>query len=208
MHRTGGLEVVEFDRFQQYVEIVGNWWENAITLLFFNLMTWKAQIRCKVIYTRSNFCLILVIYCGFWPKNGSKSFVPSFQLKFDDVTATLSLIALSRNIFHKLILILYYSMPTLVKIECHLHGQKNKSTLQNLQNPYCSIVLANIWWRHCYVVFSCIVMNFFHKLTFVLSYVIPKFVKIRCHLQSKRNRSTFAQWWEGVVATPQHLPFL
>ena len=30
----------------------------------------------------SNFCLLLVIYCGFWPKNRSKSLL--FQLKIDD----------------------------------------------------------------------------------------------------------------------------
>ena len=31
----------------------------------------------------SNFCLLLVIYCGFWPKDRSKSLL--FQLKIDDV---------------------------------------------------------------------------------------------------------------------------
>ena len=28
------------------------------------------------------------------------------------------------------------------------------------QNPYRSIVSAKIWWRHCDVVFDCIVMYF------------------------------------------------
>ena len=31
----------------------------------------------------SNFCLLLVIYCGFWSKNRSKSLL--FQLKIDEV---------------------------------------------------------------------------------------------------------------------------
>ena len=48
--------------------------------------------------------------------------VPLFRLKFDGVTATLSLIVLSRNFFDKLILTLSYFMPKLVKIECHLQG--------------------------------------------------------------------------------------
>ena len=47
MHGTGGHEVVVFDWFQRYVKIVKNWWKSAITLLFFNLMTWKAQVRLK-----------------------------------------------------------------------------------------------------------------------------------------------------------------
>ena len=51
--------------------------------------------------------------------------VPSFWLKFDDVTVTLSLAVLSGNIeifFWECILILPYSIPNFVKIECHLHG--------------------------------------------------------------------------------------
>ena len=32
------------------------------------------------------------------------------------------------------------------------------------QNPYRSIVSAQIWWRHCDVVFSCILINFFTNL--------------------------------------------
>ena len=39
--------------------------------------------------------------------------------------------------------------------------------------------------------FNCIVMIFFHKLTFILSYSMSKFVKIECHLYGKKNRSTF-----------------
>ena len=47
--------------------------------------------------------------------------IPSFQLKFDNITVALSLIVLSR-IFYKLTLILSYSIPKFVKIECHLQG--------------------------------------------------------------------------------------
>ena len=61
----------------------------------------------------------------------------------DDLIATLSLIVLSRNFFYKHILILSYSMLKLVKIECHLHGKKNRPAFQNFQNPNRFIILAN-----------------------------------------------------------------
>ena len=51
-------------------------------------------------------------------------------------------------------------------------------------------------------------MNFSYHLTLILSYSIPKFVKIECHLHGHKNRSTFAQWPGGggvVVATPSTL---
>ena len=51
MHRTGGREVVVFDQFQRYVEIVRKSRKSAITLSFFNLITGKAQVRCKVTET-------------------------------------------------------------------------------------------------------------------------------------------------------------
>ena len=55
--------------------------------------------------------------------------VPLFQLKFNDVTMTLSLIVLIvMNFFYKLTLILSYSIPKFVKIECHFQDYKNKST--------------------------------------------------------------------------------
>ena len=38
-HRTGDREVVVFDRFQRYVEIVRKLMKSAITLSFSNLMT-------------------------------------------------------------------------------------------------------------------------------------------------------------------------
>ena len=47
---------------------------------------------------------------------------PLFQLKFDDVTVTLSLIVLSRIFFNKLTLILFYLTPKFAEIEYHLHG--------------------------------------------------------------------------------------
>ena len=31
------------------------------------------------------------------------------------------------------------------------------------QKPYRSIVLAEIWWRDCYINLNCIVMNFFSQ---------------------------------------------
>ena len=42
----------------------------------------------------------------------------------------------------------------------------------------------------------------------ILSYFIPKFVKIECRLHGKKNRSTFAQLGGrgAVVATPSTLP--
>ena len=46
--------------------------------------------------------------------------VPSFQLKFDDVTVMLSLIVLSRFFLQTNLDTIF--MPKFVKIECHLHG--------------------------------------------------------------------------------------
>ena len=89
MHGTGGREVVVFDWFQRYVEIVRKLMKKCYNSFIFNLLTWKAQVRCKVIQTTLQY---QIIYYGFWPKMG--------------------------------------------------------------QNPNHSIVLANIWWRHCDVVFS------------------------------------------------------
>ena len=66
-----------------------------------------------------------------------------------------------------------------VKIECHLHSQKNRKTFQN---PDHSVVLADI--DDITVMLSLIVLSiiFFHELTLVLSYSIPKFVENECHL--------------------------
>ena len=52
--------------------------------------------------------------------------IPSFWLIFDDVTVTLSLVVLSCIFFHKLTFVLSYSIAKVVKIECHLHAQKNR----------------------------------------------------------------------------------
>ena len=89
--------------------------KSAITLSFGNVMTSKAQVRCKV----TEATLLLP---GFLAKKWVKILiVPAFRLKLDDVTVSLSLIVLSR-FFYKLTLILSYFMPKFVKIECHLHG--------------------------------------------------------------------------------------
>ena len=48
MHVTGVRVVVVFDRFERYVKIVRKLMKSAITLSFFNLMTLKEQVRCKV----------------------------------------------------------------------------------------------------------------------------------------------------------------
>ena len=71
----------------------------------------------------SNVCDLLVIYFGFWPKNGSKSLsFHRFGQKFDDVSVALSLNVLPMNFFTKLTLILSYFIPKFVKIEYDLHG--------------------------------------------------------------------------------------
>ena len=82
------------------------------------------------------------------------------------------------NLFYELTLVISYSRQKFVKIECHLHGKKNKSTFQN---PDHSLVLADI--DDVTLTFSLIVLSkvFFHELTLVLSYFIPKSVKTECH---------------------------
>ena len=45
------------------------------------------------------------------------------------------------NSFYELTLVLSYSMQKFAKIECHLHGKKNRSTFQNPDHP---VVLADI----------------------------------------------------------------
>ena len=58
----------------------------------------------------------------FLAKNWVKIIIPPLlQLKFDDVTVTLSLIVLSRIFFNKLTLILFYLTPKFVEVEYHLH---------------------------------------------------------------------------------------
>ena len=65
------------------------------------------------------------------------AFGQSFWLKFGDVTVT-SLDCIVMNFFHKLTLVLSYQIPKFAEIE---YGWKTRSTFQN---PYRSIVLANI----------------------------------------------------------------
>ena len=55
--------------------------------------------------------------------------VPSFWKRFYDVTVMLSLVVLSK-LFPQLTFLLSYFMPKFVKIECHLHGEKNRSTFK------------------------------------------------------------------------------
>ena len=62
MHGTGGREVVVFDSFQRHIEIVRKLKKSAITLSFFNLMTCKAQVRCKVIETKRKFWMIFCLF--------------------------------------------------------------------------------------------------------------------------------------------------
>ena len=83
--------------------------KSVVTLSLDNVMTSKAQVRCKSIEATLLYqiCLFLSIYYDFWPKKWVKILnVWSFWLKFDDVTVTLFLTVLSRNFFNKLILIL------------------------------------------------------------------------------------------------------
>ena len=91
-----------------------------------------------------------------------------FRLKFDDVTVTLSLIVLSLIFFHKITSVLSYSMLKFVKIECHLHGWKNRSTFQNPYRLAFWLIFDDV---NCDVVFNCIVMNFFANLPWY--YLIP-----------------------------------
>ena len=67
------------------------------------------------------------------------------------------------------------------------------------QNPYCSIVLGQNLMTSLDVVFNCIVMNFFQKLTSILSYSMPKFVKIECHLHGQKNSSIFQNPYRFIV---------
>ena len=66
-------------------------------------------------------------------------------------------------------------MQKFVKIEFHLHGYKNRSTFQN---PDHSVVLVDI--DDVTVTSSLIVLSrsSFHELALILSYSVPKFVKI------------------------------
>ena len=99
MHGTGGSwscgVVSFFNRFQRYVEIVRKWWKSSS----------KPQVRCKSIEATSlyHLCLLLLIFYDFWQKKWVKILVvPSFRLKLDDVTVTLSLIVLSWFFFTNL----------------------------------------------------------------------------------------------------------
>ena len=78
------------------------------------------------------------------------------------------------------------------------------------QNPHRSIV--SVKFDNVTVTLSLIVLSriLCYKLILILSYLLPKFVKVECHLHAQKNRSTFAQWGMGggVVATPQHPPFV
>ena len=58
-------------------------------------MTSKAQISCKVI--EATFCIkfLFSVTMVFGQKMGKILVAPSFRIKFDDVTVTLSLIILS-----------------------------------------------------------------------------------------------------------------
>ena len=110
-------------------------------------MTGKAQVRCKVIETTLQYQTRLSVVGNlpwFLAKNRSKSL--SFHRLGSNLMTSLCVVftCIVMIFFHKLTLILSYSMPKIVKIECHLHGSKNRSTFQNLENPYRSIVLANI----------------------------------------------------------------
>ena len=78
----------------------------------FNSFIWQFN-DLKSNTTVSNFCLLLVLYCGFCPKNG---------VKFDDVTVTFLCIIM--NFIRKLTLILTYQTLKIFKIECDLHDRK------------------------------------------------------------------------------------
>ena len=103
MHETGSLEVVVLCAFWSISTICRNcknrWWKSAITLSLGNVMTSKAQLGVKAWKgntTVSNLCLIVNLL-WFLPKKWVKILiVPSFRLKFDDVTVTLTLTVLSR----------------------------------------------------------------------------------------------------------------
>ena len=99
MHGTGDREFVLFDRFQRYVETVKKVDEKVLQLFHFSIQWLKSTglvSSGRNNTTVSNFFLLLVIYYGFLAKKWVKILiVPSFRLKFDDVTVTWSLIVLS-----------------------------------------------------------------------------------------------------------------
>ena len=87
----------------------------------------------------------------------------------------LSLIVLPWIVVHDVTLVLSYSTQKFVEIECHLHGYKNRSTFQNSDH---AVVLADI--DDVTMTLSLIVLSriLFHEFTLVLSYSIPKLLRL------------------------------
>ena len=71
MHGTGVVKLWWMTDFSNMWKLWENWWKNAMTLSFFNLMTWKAQARCKVIETTLQYQILSAIGTLRWflPKN-------------------------------------------------------------------------------------------------------------------------------------------
>ena len=76
MYGTGGRKVVVFDLFQRHVEIVRKLVKKCFNPLIFQFNDLRSACLVssdKYNSTVSNFCLLLVMYYGFWPKNRSRS---------------------------------------------------------------------------------------------------------------------------------------
>ena len=107
------------------------------------------------------FLFLSVIYSGFWPKYGSKSL--SFHYFGSNLMSSLwRCLYLYRNeLFSQTYIDIILFHTKICQDWMSSSWVEIRSTFQNLQNPYYSIILANIWWRHCDIVFSCIVTKFF-----------------------------------------------
>ena len=78
MHGKGGLKVVVFDHFQRYVicnckKLMKKCYNSFI--FYFNDLKSTGSVKSdRNNTTVSSFCLLLVIYYGFWPKMGQNRY--------------------------------------------------------------------------------------------------------------------------------------
>ena len=135
-----GLEVVVSCIFWSISMMCRNckkkWWKSAITLSLGNVMTSGAQVRCKGIEATLYYCIKFLssIVNSLWflaEKWVKILIVPSFWLKFDDVTVRLSLIVLSRSFLRNLPWYCFTSCQNLLRLNVIFMIRKGSQLLLN-----------------------------------------------------------------------------
>ena len=163
-------------------------------------MTWKAQVGGKVIETTLQYQIFVchwVIYFGFWPRIRQNPYCSIYSAKIWWPHCHVLFECIVMIFFTNWLWYYLTSCKNLERLNVIFMVRKMGQLFKILIIPSFRLILMTSLWRCLWLLLSRI---FFHELTLVLFYSIPKFVKIACHLHGWKIGKKKSMG--GGVATP------